>query len=263
MSWSLKSFIFSLFSYSDGLTDTNKIPVQSEEDSLTVEYKGQLQRFNENLARDWDENLLPTIDNLLENTFIASSAYDKFIPYLEDLFGIPAMSQDIEARRRILKNVLPMYKVKGTINSYKILFSLLGFDSVEVEKIELDGGWDNPFFTFDSDSRTFDSNPDCYPCSYYRLKLTGTIALTQGLYSFIEEVLKIIEPINAKMYSFYYNGKIVLFDLFIQDNGDLIYMPYRDDIDFKLDANGDLRVSGNVPITVRIENNGDLTWPEF
>ncbi len=254
--WKVKAIIFGLFSRTDGLTDTNKIVIPTE-----TEPKGQLQRFNENLAAEWDSELMPAIHNLLDNTFIPATAYDRFIPYLEELFGIPTLSQDIDLRRRILKNVLPMYKVKGTLRSYKILFRLLGFDDVEIEEIEMKDGWDNPLFRFDSESRTFDSRAECYPCSYYNLMLTGTMQLTREMYDFVKEVVGIVEPINAKLYNIYYNGKPLLFDIYISQFGDEIYVPYRGDIDFKLEDNGDLHIMGDVPFNVEIIDNGDLIYP--
>ncbi len=254
--WKVKNIVFGLFSRMDGLTDTNKRLIPTE-----TEPKGQLQRFNENLAAEWDSELMPAIHNLLDNTFIPATAYDRFIPYLEDLFGIPTLSQDLNIRRRILKNVLPMYKVKGTLRSYKILFRLLGFDDVEVIPIEMKDGLDSSFFLFDSEARTFDSRAECYPCTYYRLILTGTRPLTKEMYDFIKEVVGIVEPINAKLWEIYYNGHRILFDIFISTFGDEIYITYRDGINFRLEDNGDLEISGDIQHNVEIIDNGDLIYP--
>jgi len=251
--WKVKDIIFRLFGYADSLTDTNKIVLPTE-----TEPKGQLQRYNENLAAQWDEDLMPLINNLLENTFISSTAYERFLPYLENLFDIPTLSQDTDVRRRILRNIIPLYKVKGTLRSYKILYRLLGFDDVEIEIIPMKSGFDNPFFTFDSESRTFDMKAECYPCTYYNLKLTGTMEMTNALWSFIKSVLPIVEPINAKLYEIWYNGKLILFDIFISDFGDLVYVTWRDDIDFKLENNGDLSVLGDFPYVMEINRFGDL-----
>lgn len=147
--------------------------------------------------------------------------------------------------------------IKGTLPSYKLLFRLLGYDDAEIEDLTFLQGFDSPV-TFDDAQRVFDETK-CQPCSYYNLILSGDFDMTAEIYAMIKDAVRVVEPINAKLFSVVYNQDEISFAIFVADNGDLIYEPLAgDNTDFRLSANGDLFIIGADAQAYTIDENGDL-----
>lgn len=246
MGFNLKDTIFGYFTRYEKDSDPYK-------DSMG---KGTLERFNEMLAEDLDLRLLPLIKGILDNTIVPDTMLDKFIPYLESMLGLEPLVDDLVTRRKILKNIVSIYKVKGTLRSYQILFRLLGFDTVEIKELSFLQGFDSSL-TFDDDSRRFDDS-NCQPCTYYNLHLTGNFPNIENLYGLIIKAVALIEPINAKLRNVIYNQNVITFSIFVEQNGDLIYdrVP-SDPTDFSLLNNGNLLVQSVEAQKFNI-NKGDL-----
>ena len=225
----LKPIIFNYFGRNDKTTDSNK-------DSNG---KGTNERFQEILASDWDTELLPLIESLIDNTLIATTVWERFIPYLEQAYGIEVLVDDMAIRRGIIKNWIPLMKVKGTYRSYDILFKLLGFEVLNIEDVAITQGLDSQF-TFDDPARRFDDD-SCNTCSYYNLNLYGSQPLTLQIINLILRAVKIVEPINAKLLKVTFNDIVLDFSIFVEANGDLIF-------------NNELEV----PINITLAENGDL-----
>jgi len=246
VAFNLKNIIFSLFTPLDYRMDVNK----------DANGKGLHQRYEEMLASDMDVELIPYLENFLDNISVPDTVLDRFIPYLEDLYGIPALSSDIEIRRKLIKNIFNILKVKGTKLSYEIVFKILGYSTVEIVEYYPRLTFDS-IITFDDPIRTFDSG-DCYPCSPYDLYLTGPYStITSEQLQIILAAVYWVEPINAKLKKVYYNElELENFTIFIDSNGDLIYDADSDVFtDFNLLENGDLYTNDN---HIFIDNNANL-----
>ena len=244
----LKDFIFSLFTPWDKRIDVNK-------DS---EGKGTMERYNEILGMQADEDIIPFIDNMIDNTLVPDTMLDKFIPYLESMVGLDPLIDDLTIRRQVLKNILRIYKVKGTKKSYEIVFKLLGFDSIEIIEQDISFGFDSPL-TLDDVNRVFDDG-SCYTCGFYTINLTGTAAFTEDLSKAIRNAIKLVEPINARLLEITYNGIVTnIISIFVDERGDLIYTAVND-IRLLLDARGDLIISGSSASKYSIDANGNMIY---
>ena len=232
--FNLKPIIFDYFPPLYFIDDINK---DSED-------KGTNQRFHEMLADEWDEHLLPFAYNLVDTVF-AEKTPDKFVPYIEQHWGVEEpLVEDLDTRRKIVKYLPNIYRCKGTLKSYQILFRVLGFSKVEVEDLAFSQGFDSPV-TFDDVNRTFDKS-ECQTCSYYNLKLEGTMQINADLIALIKRAVDMVEPINAKLFSIIYNQVDVSFVIFVAENGDLIYEAVAgDDTRFTITSRGDLIASGS------------------
>lgn len=246
--YNIANNIFGFFSRWDKITDSNK----------DVNDKGTLERFNEVLGSQWDDDIIPFIDGLLDNTLIPSTVLDKFIPYLEALVGLEPLINDLTIRRKFLENIIPIYKVKGTKRSYEIVFKLLGFDSVNIVEEDITFGFDSPI-TFDDEDRTFDLGK-CYRCGFYTIELTGTAPISTDLAILINNAIDLVEPIHAKLKTITYNGNdIHLISTFVDTNGDLKYTTYDENVvKLILMPNGDLHVLGTKAHQYSLKPNGDL-----
>jgi len=193
----LKDKIFELFGYRDAINDVPK-----------VDGKGFLQRFNEVLAEDMDENELNKIINLLSNLMDPGTILDKFIPLRNDHFGMETyFGSEYSTMRKILSILAQLYKAKGTKLGYQVLFRVIGITG-EFTLLEygLDTGFDSSI-TLDDPVRRLDSfNATCSP---YSITLTGTLPLTSELVAMIANVIRFNEPINAKLISLTYNGSVI------------------------------------------------------
>lgn len=78
------------------------------------------------------------IDGLLQITDV-DVADEQFLDYIAALIGLELLGLDTaQQKRTLIKNAVPIYKVKGTEQSWQIIFRTLGF---ETDIIEL--WWDN------------------------------------------------------------------------------------------------------------------------
>lgn len=186
------------FTSHDKRTDSNK----------DVNGKGTLERFTEIVGKDLDENIMPLLDNLLLNIYPHDTAFDRYIPYLESMFGFKYtnwnlyLSSAISMRRNVLAVIHRLHSIRGSYRGYEVCFSMLGMTIVLTEH-PAGYGFDS-IVTLDDVNRTFDSN--CPTCSDYSLDLTGTITITPAVLQAIASIIEFNEPINARLRSLTYNG---------------------------------------------------------
>lgn len=122
MAFKLAKKIFSYFPRSFQVNDSYK----------DLEGKGFMQRYNELLAENLDSNELGMLENFLPNVVDAETMSEKFIEYKELQSGIKVpILQDYAFRRKFLKYNEGIRKIKGTIPSYEMVFSLLGFEIIK------------------------------------------------------------------------------------------------------------------------------------
>jgi hypothetical protein len=106
--------------------------------------RGIYQRFLEGvLATEFDEHLLPKIDNLIAYTRSSDSILDTIVPIREASLGLPApLYVDINLRKKLLPYLPLCMRKRGTLDNYKFLLGLLGFNVSIDENIDT-GGWDS------------------------------------------------------------------------------------------------------------------------
>lgn len=219
--FSLKGIIFKLFGSNEKLNDTYK----------DINGKGILERYNESLAEDFDENALVLIDNLVSNTKDPFTAQSKFLSYLENDNGLVNDFLTTEQQRRqILSISNRLFDIRGTIFSYKLMLKWLGVDEVYIIEHEDDFSFDS-IVTFDSPIRTFDNTNYC-GCREYSIQLYGSNELTPEFVNRVFNIVKFNEPIDADLREITYNGINLnnkVLSIYISDGtdgnqaGDLIY----------------------------------------
>lgn len=260
MAFLLKEKIFGFFGREIKIRDSYK----------DVNGKGILERYNEVMGLEYDTYYSEYIDNLIDNTLVPQTVLEKFIPYMELMFGgLQFSGTDIQTRRKILKFALRLYETKGTKKGYDLIFRLLGFNSVTI--VEYDDNYtfdmgnttsapDPSTVGFDDFYRRFDSK--CPTCSAYTLMVYGDMELTSDLQKMIFRADDLERPINADIRSVFYNDTLLIGDdlpsIFIDNNGDLQYSNIASpDVDFELTSDGDLTVNKT---GYNIDVNGDLNF---
>lgn len=222
--------------------------------------KGTLQRFTETLAEEWDEEVVNNLINMIDYTLVPQTVKDKFIPYLEKLVGLPVVSSDLAIRRRILERAMEIFRTKGTIRSYQLIFRALGFDDVELVLGNFDAGFDSAI-TFDHPVRRFDFGK-CHKCQYYTLNLIGDVVIDDEMYQSIQAAILLVEPIYAQLLGIEDNGDLInALVVEINYNGDLVYTSSNpNQISLALQRNGDLYAVGASEDFYYIDTNGNLIY---
>jgi len=186
MAWNLKENIFSYFGPYEKQADTYKDANQ----------KGVLERFNESVGEDYDDNHLVLILSIWENTRNPLACYQEYIQFLEDANGIGQIAGQTETeRRRVLRFYRSVVAKKGTRAAYDLLFFYLGFTVVSLVEDFTGQTFDSPL-TFD-EGNTFDSGGRS--CTFYDLELTTSYPINADLYDFVRKIIVFLEPVTVEL----------------------------------------------------------------
>lgn len=188
--WKLAEDIFTkYFSSYDKRIDIGKTPQNGN--------RGVVQRYNELLADDYDVELAPLLDNLVTNTLDPETAFENYLPYLENILGLGfVVSPDPVVRRKAIKRATLIHQKKGTKTGYKIAFGLIGYTIIDLFEYNELFGFDNPNLTLDHPQRTFDRK--CYGCTDYDIILEGDEIPSQQVINVMIKLIELVEPINAR-----------------------------------------------------------------
>lgn len=197
MAFSVKDIIWGLFGERADRRDLFK----------DADGKGLLQRFNELLAGDFDDNEGDLLNNLVARTRDPNTMLDRFVPYAEDLHGLPTISDQIYIRRKLINLYRQLINRKGTKIGYEMLLLIMGFDTVTINEIPNVSGFDSPIL-LDNPVRLFDQK--CKTCSDYDVLLTGSILVDGQVLVWILNSINWNEPINATLRFVTYNGAAII-----------------------------------------------------
>jgi len=247
--WKLENTIWGLYPRRFRIDDTNK-----------VNNRGFWQRFNELLAKEWDETIGLYLEKFADWLLDPFTILEKFLPFAEyELGTLPVLGNTIASRRRVLNMAMVLYKHKGSKKGYEICLRMIGFTSATITEHTNNFGWDSPT-TLDDPNRTLDGR--CRACSDYSVNLTGTGPLNPQWMDFVYNAIVFNEPINAKLRVVNYNGQPASFSItvWVNGNGDLVYNNVWDpSLVLTLDSSGNLVVSGPNSSKYSIVN-GDLIF---
>lgn len=122
----MRNKIFKLFGPYEKRIDSNK----------DANGKGTLERYSEAIGNEIDVNLVPLIENLVQNIYDPERLFTRFLDYQEDTRGVlplsffrnatdpNAQAQTEWMRRRILRHIDKLHLIRGTKRCYEILIRL-------------------------------------------------------------------------------------------------------------------------------------------
>ncbi len=189
--------------------------------------KGIWERYQESLGESYDNEVQPLLDLFAESVIVPETILSKLIPTMERVLGEPVIvlqdgsQPDLTEllRRKILRFANQIYNIRSTELSYQVLINLLGFATTSITEFQIATGFDSPE-TFDDPQRVFDSSVVCGQCKEYTIATTGGIVLDSNIIAGLRRIIDFLEPINAQLREFTYNGDVIeLFtiEVFIQD----------------------------------------------
>lgn len=206
MQFDFSRFFFSLFPNFHKENDTNK----------DINDRGLLERYLDVPSEELEDNFKPMAENYLE--IVDMQACDpKFLNHIAYALGNPPDVVNNETLyRRLLQEIVTVFKIKGTIPSYQILFNLLGY-SITITEYPCDKVlYDDGVHTYDDGVSFYDKY--CCTCSEYSIAFSNYLndcsdpttfsPLSQTILDNLYKIIFYIEPINAKLRDLTYLLKI-------------------------------------------------------
>jgi hypothetical protein len=199
VAFSLKSITAKLLGPHAILTDTFK----------GLDGRGLNQRYCEMLSAEFDEELLPLIENLYDNVSQPQLAYVRYLPFISKDKGLEALlGAGITGDRGLINFAIRLHQVRGTIKFYRAVYGILSPTVFLIEVGITNYTFDSPT-TFDSGIRpTFDSG-GCNACFFVNITLESAIPLTTKLAKGILAIARYGLPINGILGYISYNGAAV------------------------------------------------------
>lgn len=191
--------------FKDWLWD--KLPgyFKKEDTYLDTNKEGILQRYLRNFGMELDEGIKPFIDNFMD-LVDAMKCSSSLLPNLSFILGLPPNIDNTDLTyRKVLAYAVAIYRIKGTIASYKALFNLLGLSIqiIEDDPTKIPIYDDNPVLIYDAsiinryDSTTY--------CSTYSIYYNGqdNIVVDPLILDLAQGMICFLQPINTKLKSLY------------------------------------------------------------
>ena len=201
--------------------------------------RGLLERYLSAFDPEILSETFPNIARYLDNIDVRTCK-PKFLTHISDVLGNPPdIFDDTDKYRNLLAYIVSVYKIKGSIESYKLFFDILGFDMEleEIPPLNYNSIYDNEGI-YDSDEiESIYDKGICQTCSYYDITLyykdINNFFINQGMINNIREAIVFNEPINAKLRRLTIGFRIYdNLDLIIEDNDPVIeeLIPARYDV---------------------------------
>ena len=167
----------------------------------TNEGRGVLQRFIELFATYTDEELIPAIDNFVENLRDVDLVDSDLLPYLEEELGVDLfIAQDIPTRRRVLKLFMLIASLKGTKLGYTIAIKAMNFPNLIIYSVDVETYFDNPL-----------PQAGCNRCVEYDVIVDASLrVIDPSVVDTLFAIAKYNEPIDCKLRFFVYNDNNII-----------------------------------------------------
>lgn len=226
--------------------------------------RGFVERYLSIFGMELDEFYYPLVDQL-QVEFDPLTMQGKFLDYVGYQIGdIPNITHTEAGWRRLLSYIVSIWKIKGTLRSFRAILLPLQVIVTDIEEIvPLVWAYDMGL-KYDTGVK-YDLH--CPQCSEYNLTVTSIFPLTAELYQRILGAIALVEPINFKLKGINYNGDavdVLHIDVWVDEHGDLIYDNDADPtLILTLTPEGNLLISGPNAGRYFLDSEGDLYYIDF
>lgn len=174
---------------------------------IDINGEGLLERYLRNFGMEVDENIKPFIDNFMD-LFDAAKCQKQLLTHLSFMLGSPISLDNSESIiRKVLKYAVQMYKIKGTVGSFDMLFNFIGLDITIIEDVP------GKAVTYDADPiLNYDMglkyDTGCANCSGYKIAYsstanpTDTTVVSPLLLQIAQQIICFLTPINGTFNGF-------------------------------------------------------------
>lgn len=189
----------------------NQLPkrVKDTDTHINAQGEGLTQRYLQTFGSELDTEVIPFIKNISDILGLDSTP-NKFLPYFGWNLGQPPNPTiNDNDFRRLLSYIVAIYKVKGTLAGYQLLFNIFGLNANIVTypsqvPTQYDSGYE-----YDSGYQYDITN--CPPCTEYDLiysssvsnPVTGAMGIIDpALIQALKKIVCLIQPVNLKLRNF-------------------------------------------------------------
>lgn len=178
--------------------------------------KGLLERFLSIFGEELNEEVVPLLENLI-NQLDPETADDIYLSELAFQVARPKdILEDLNIYRLVLKQIISLYKIKGTAKSYTFFFNLLGMHADIVEHLPLDNVYDAGLIYDDNsaNAHVYDETScevGCveYSINYYNLPGKTVAPLTGDLRANVIAIIQeFLEPVDCKLRDLIYTPPV-------------------------------------------------------
>lgn len=173
--------------------------------------KGLFQRYLEAFGNEWDEELLPKLEDIRDTNDVLTVNSD-LLRHLSWFLGNPPDMVYHDAKYRLLLRYLHgINKYKGNEEGYKRIFAILGISVTLIIHELTDYRYDNPELNYDDNQNLHRYDSECPSCTDYSIQLnddegyvTGLLqgdyaSGTQLIINILMAMIKYVEPINMRL----------------------------------------------------------------
>jgi hypothetical protein len=229
--------------------------------------KGFLQRFLEIFGEeldDYSDEAINELESLANPLLLSDIEFLNYKAFRSGDLNLTSLLLSTGEYQNLLTYIFTIYKVKGTKKSYEALLALLNITEVSFQR------YPTPDIRYDVEGINYDDNQVryddsiCITCFEYDLIITGTESISSLFYSNVIKLVKLVEPINAKLIKIIYNGTELSeapITVYVDENGDLVYDNTNDPgLILSLDDNGNLIISGPSEDNYFVDDQGNLIY---
>ena len=170
--------------------------------------RGVLERYLQIFGQELDNNFMPLIQNM-QDILSVKKCDDKFLPLIGAYMGaLPAPDNLPATYRLILAAGVQIYKAKGTANSFKIMFNILGYDCNIVPIQPIAPATYDSTQTYDDGTSKYDQS--CSNCTDFSIRiqpsdpsLVSGFVLTTAIRAQAQQIVDLLKPIDCNYTGLY------------------------------------------------------------
>lgn len=193
------------FKFKDFFFQNLSPQVQLQDTHVNADGEGLTQRYLQAFGLELDEEVVPFIEEFT-NILDLETTPEKFLPFIAYQLGSPPnILNTPQTFRKILGQIVNIYKIKGTECSYQLLFNLLGLNLlISIQP--------NQAPTLYDEGSIYDNNKlydiSCGQCIKYDIiywsqsNVCSTGSITQvdeSILRPLEKIICLLQPIDTKL----------------------------------------------------------------
>lgn len=171
-----------------------------------AEGKGLLRRFLTVLGEELQQEFILPLEDF-PNHLSPETASNEFLSEIAYQVGKPLdILENIEAYRTLLTMIISIYKIKGTTESYRSFFGILGYEIELEEHFPADNLYDSGVIYDDDDPVMLYDTTNCeITCTDYTITYKPITGVTSGplteeeLERVITSIVLYLQPVNANL----------------------------------------------------------------
>lgn len=199
------------FRFKDWVFNRFPTPYRDKDTYKDSQGKGLLERYLTNFGIEYDDEMVLFIHDFMDILNVNLTP-EKFLPFIGYTLGSPpTLGLDVDgnnAQRKFLSYLVSLYKIKGTAQSYNLLFNLLGLECTIILFPKNTNKKYDTLKIYDDPTNTIQFDLSCEPCQEYSINywnkyddpLVPTInTIPSTIIDTLQSIICFVQPIDCKL----------------------------------------------------------------